>query len=169
MKIDTSPNNPDLAGFDLAGMKDLGAYTDGSGGGIWQLAWETMRLRETQERINRLKAFIVKHQLVLARLDWSCDVDSIPPVKSEDRLFVCQISLSARAFDKQQKVTAANIIALWPNAQWHRSKPAYYSPEDTERDYTAEIDGVVIRIKGAERRPAPVKIDPFESCGPLRS
>lgn len=166
MKTDLTINNPDLSGFNLEDMKDLGAHFDGSGGGIQQLAWEMARLRETHERVNRLLAFIRKHQMILARLSWATDVDTLPPVKREDILFVPEIKLASYCYDKR-KVTAKDIVALWPDAEWSRSKPKYSSDNDRERDYTAEIDGVVIRITGAEKRPAPITVDPFPSCGLL--
>lgn len=167
MKTDLTTNNPDLAGFDIENMNGMGAHSDGSGGGVQQLAWEMAKLRETHERIERLKAFIHKHQLMLAALSWSADVDTLPPVKREDILFVPEIKLASYAFNKK-RVTAMDIVALWPDAEWSRSIPSYSSQEDRARDYTAEIDGVTIRITDAERKPKPVKVDRFAPCGPLK-
>lgn len=166
MKIDKTESNPDLAGFDIENMKDLGAHSDGSGGGIRDIAFNMLQLRETQDRIDRLRAFVRKHQMLLARLSWSLDVTSIPPVKSEDIVFVPQIELCSYTYDKKP-VTALDICALWPEAVWSRSKPQYYG-EDESRDYTAEIDSVIVRIKAAERKPKPVEVDRFAPCGPLR-
>lgn len=167
MSLDYTKKNPDLEPFDLEAMADLGAHSDGSGGGIKQLAWEMMRLRETQERINRLNAFIRKHLLTLARLSWQVNVDCLPPVKREDILFVAEIRLASYTYDKKS-VKPHEIAALWPDAEWSRSKPHYCSEEDRGRDYTAEIDGVIVRIENAERLPAPVKVERFAPCGPLK-
>jgi len=62
--------NPDINGFDLEAMAELGAHPDGSGGGIRQLAWEMGKLREVRERIELLDAFVRKYALILARLSW---------------------------------------------------------------------------------------------------
>lgn len=167
MPTDITENNPDLAGFDIANMKELGAHQDASGGGIQQLAWEMRNLRETQERIDRLRAFINKHQMTLARLSWDVDVDALPPVKREDILFVPEIQLCHYAYDKK-RVTAQDIIKLWPDAEWSRSKPRHLLDDDRTRDYTAEIDGVIVRITDAEKKPKPVVIDNFPPCGRLR-
>ena len=150
MAPDTTTNNPDLAGFDLDTMAGLGAWHDGSGGGIYQLAYELRAIRETEERIALLRAFIRKHQMILARLSWSMDVDCLPPVKIEGVLFVPQIELTGYVYDKKS-VTPRDVAALWPDAVWKRSLPRYESEKDTVRDYTAEIDGVTVRIKDAEK------------------
>lgn len=166
-KLDLTSSNPDLAGFDLDNMVALGAYSDGSGGGIRELAWQLQKLRECQERINLLNAFIRKHQMLLARLSWGVEITSLPPVKREDILFVPEIQLFGWTFDKQ-KATPQSIAAQWPEAQWSRSLPSYSGEAERVRDYTAEIDGVTVRIKNAERLPEPVKVDRFKACGPLR-
>jgi len=165
MAPDTTKNNPDLAGFDIAKMEGLGAWHDGSGGGIYQLAYELRAIRETEERIALLRAFIKKHQMVLARLSWKADVDVLPPVKREGILFVPQIELTGYVYDKNS-VTPRDVAALWPEASWVRSFPRYDCEKDTVRDYTAEIDGVVVRIKEAEKV-VPVKVDRFPACGPI--
>ena len=166
MSLDLTNNNPDLAGFDLDSMAGLGAYRDGSGGGIRELAWRMKLLNETQGRINLLNAFIRKYQLTLARLSWELHVDTLPPVKSDDILFVPEIAVTGYTYDKRD-ATPHEIAALWPDALWSRSKPAY-DLDDNTRDYTAEVDGVIVRILRAERQPAPVKVDRFAQCGPLR-
>jgi len=165
MKIDKTESNPDLVGFEIENMKNLGAHSDGSGGGIIDIAYNMGTLRETQDRIDRLRAFVRKHQMLLARLSWSLEVTSMPPVKREDILFVPQIELCSYTYDKKP-AKALDICALWPDAAWSRSKPQYYG-EDNSRDYTAEIDGVIVRIKNAERKPEPVQVDRFAPCGPL--
>lgn len=162
--------NPDLEGFDLAAMADLGAYHDGSGGGVKQLAWELARLRETQERIDRLLAFVHKYPLILARLSWSLDVDTLSPEKEpgkDYRDLVCEVRVSSKTYDKRW-VEAPEIAMLWPDVSWRRSMPRYGYLEDEVRDYTAEIDGVVVRIENAERMPPPSKISRFGACGPVR-
>lgn len=163
MSLDLTSNNPDLAGFDLAALQDLGAFKDGSGGGIQQLAWTRQCLRETQERLDRLQAFIRKYQLTLARLCWDAEVSALPPVKNDAVLFVPEIRLAAHSYNKQ-RAAATEIAALWPTAAWRRSMPRYSTDEDRRRDYTAEIDGVIVRIEGAETC-QPVKVDPFAPCG----
>lgn len=165
MSPDVTKNNPDLAGFDLEQMDGLGAWHDGSGGGIYQLAYELRAIRETEERIALLRAFIRKYQMILARLSWSADVDCLPPVKIEGVLFVPEIELTGYVYDKKQ-VTPRDVAALWPEAKWQRSMPRYTSEEDTVRDYTAEIDGVTVRIKNAEKV-AVVKVSRFPACGPI--
>ena len=167
MSLELTNKNPDLEGFDLEAMAGLGAHYDGSGGGIQQLAWEMKRLRETQERINLLNAFVRKYQMTLARLSWALDVDTLPPVKRDDILFVPEIQLCSYTHDKNP-VEAKDIAALWPDAEWSRSKPQYSSDDDRQRDYTAEIDGVTVRIKNAERLPEPVKVERFSPCGPIK-
>lgn len=167
--------NPDLKDFDLEAMSGLGAFHDGSGGGVRQLAWEMKKLRKLRERIALLDAFVRKHQLVLARLSWSLDDTRIHPTKKQGEekdigVFVPEIELCSYAYDSRphKSVTAHDIAALWPEAQWRRSLPAYSSREDTVRDYTADVDGVLLRIKDAERKPEPVKVDRFGPCGPVR-
>lgn len=167
MELDLTSKNPDLAGFDLESMATLGAHFDGSGGGIHDLAYQLMRLRETEGRINLLRAFVQKHSMLLARLSWKADVDALPPVKREDILFVAEIRLCGYTYDKQ-RAEAKDIAALWPDAEWSRSLPHYSIEEDRVRDYTAEIDGVTVRISNAERLPAPVKLDRFPPCGRVR-
>lgn len=165
--------NPDLNGFDLEAMADLSAHSDGSGGGIRQLAWEMQKLRELRERIALLDAFVRKYQLILARLSWDLSDTRIHPTKKQGEekdigVFVPEIDLSSYAYDKRRDVTAKDIAALWPDAQWRRSMPRYSCDEDTVRDYTADIDGVLVRITNAERKPKPKKVDAFGSCGPVR-
>ena len=162
--------NPDLKGFDLDAMTGLGAFPDGSGGGIRQMAWEMQKLRELQDRINLLHAFARKHQQLLARLSWSLDDTALHPTKKEGEskdigVFVPQIELCHYTYDGR-KTDANDIAALWPDAQWRRSLPRY-SGEENVRDYTAEIDGVLVRIRDAERK-KPVKVDLFGPCGPVR-
>lgn len=165
--------NPDLKGFDLAAMAGLGAFPDGSGGGIRGLAWEMKMLRELRERIDLLDAFVRKHQILLARLRWSLSHSALHPTKKQGEMkdisvSVPQIEMCGDAYDKRHGVTAMDIAALWPDAQWRRSMPRYSSDEDTVRDYTAEVDGVLIRITNAERKPKPKKVDSFGPCGPVR-
>ena len=174
-EIDTeyTKENPDLRGFDLDAMADLGAHSDGSGGGIRNLAWEMKRLREVRERISLLDAFVRKHQLLLARLSWSLEHSVLHPAKKQGEnndigVFVPGIEICCYAYDKRRQVTAKDIAALWPEAQWRRSLPKYESYADTVRDYTADVDGVSIRIRDAERKPKPKPVDNFGSCGPLR-
>jgi hypothetical protein len=83
-------------------------------------------------------------------------------------VFVPSIEVCSYAYDKRREVTAKDIAALWPSAQWRRSLPRYSHEEDTVRDYTADVDGVLIRITNAERKPQPKKVDTFGACGPLR-
>lgn len=171
MKADTDPEytdaNPDLKGFDLAALAGLGAYYDGSGGGIRTLAWELKRLRETQERIDRLRAFVHQYQVTLARLSWSLNVSTLHPKDTPDRPFVCEIEIAGHIYNKQA-VQASEIAALWPEAAWVRSMPKYGINEGTQRDYTAEVDGVILRITRAEQLPPPVKVNRFGPCGPVR-
>lgn len=170
---DYTKGNPDLNGFDLEAMADLGAHSDGSGGGIRQLAWEMQKLRKLRERISMLDAFVRRYQLILARLSWDLSDTRIHPTKKQGEekdigVFVPEIDLYGSAYDKRRDVTAKDIAALWPDAQWRRSMPRYSCDEDTVRDYTADIDGVLVRITNAERKPKPKKVDAFGSCGPVR-
>ena len=167
--------NPDLNGFDLDAMAGLGAFHDGSGGGVRQIAWEMQKLRELQDRVNLLHAFARKYQQLLARLSWSLDDTVIHPVKKQGEekdigVFVPEITLCHYAYDSRphKSVTAHDIAALWPDAKWRRSMPRYSCSEDRVRDYTADIDGVLVRITDAERLPEPVKVDRFGPCGPVR-
>lgn len=162
--------NPDLKGFDLASMAGLGAYQDGSGGGVKCLAWEMQRLRETQERIDRLRAFVAKYPLILARLNWRLDVDALAAEKQpgkDYRDFVCEVQISCRCYDKR-RVESKEIAALWPEASWRRSMPRFSHESDEVRDYTAEIDGVIVRIERAEVLPPPSRASRFGPCGPVR-
>jgi len=172
--IEYTKENPDLKGFDLDAMEGLAAHQDGSGGGIRQLAWEMAKLRELRERIDLLDAFVRKYQLLLARLSWSLDDTTIHPTKKEGddkdlAVFVPQIELSPDAYDKRsyREVKAHDVAALWPDATWRRSMPRW-GDSKTERDYTADVDGVLIRIKNAERLPEPKPVDSFGPCGPVR-
>lgn len=165
--------NPDLQGFDLDAMADLGAYPDGSGGGIRRLAWEMGKLREVRERLDLLSAFVRKHQLLLARLSWDLDETVIHPTKKQGMdkdigVFVPQITLYRAAYDKRREVTAHDVAALWPDAMWRRSLPYHSFEKDTSRDFTAEVEGVLLRIPDAERLPKPKKVDRFGPCGPIR-
>ena len=175
MEIDPkhTSENPDLKGFDLEAMNGLGAHSDGSGGGIRNLAWEMQKLREYRERIELLDAFVRKYQLILARLSWDLYESRIHPVKKQGEekdigVFVPSIEVCSYAYDKRRGVTAKDIAVLWPDAQWRRSMPRYSCDEDTVRDYTADIDGVLVRITNAERKPKPKPVDTFGACGPLR-
>lgn len=175
MEIDPqyTTQNLNLKGFDLEAMADLGAHSDGSGGGIRQLAWEMGRLREVRDRLDLLDAFVRKHQLTLARLSWELYDSRIHPVKKQGAekdigVFVPSIEVCSYAYDKRREVTAKDIAALWPDAQWRRSLPRYTHEEDAVRDYTADVDGVLIRITNAERKPKPKQVDTFGACGPLR-
>lgn len=165
--------NPDLKGFDLEAMAELGAFHDGSGGGIRGLAWEMQRLREVRERIDLLDAFVRKYQMILPRLSWSLNETRIHPTKKQGEsndigVFVPEIEICSYAYNKQREVKAADIAALWPDAQWRRTMPRYSCEEDTTRDYTAEVDGVLLRITNAEKKPKPKKVDAFGPCGPVR-
>lgn len=169
--LEYTNQNPNLKGFDLEAMAGLGAYSDGSGGGIRQLAWEMGSLSELRERIALLDAFVRKYQLILARLSWGLEATRLHPTKKqgEDKdigVFVPEIDLCSNAYDKRRDVTAKDIAALWPDAQWRRSMPRY--SEETVRDYTADIEGVLVRITNAERKPTPKKVDAFGPCGPVR-
>ncbi len=170
--IEYTSQNPDLEGFDLDAMADLGAHPDGSGGGIRQLAWEMKRLREHQERIDLLDAFVRRYQLTLARLSWDLDETVIHPTKKQGEekdigVFVPQINLCRYAYDKRREVMAHDVAALWPNAEWRRTMPRF-GDSKTQRDYTADVDGVLLRIKDAERLPEPKPVDQFGPCGPVR-
>lgn len=167
MDLDLTNTNPDLEGFDLEAMTGLGAHRDGSGGGIHQIAWEMRTLRETQMRIDLLRAFVRKHQMLLARLSWQLDVDRLPPVKREDVLFVPEIELNGYVYDKRS-VEPSEIAALWPDAHWSRVLPRWESDKDCERDYTTEVDGVTLRIRRAEKLPPPSKVNRFGPCGRVR-
>lgn len=163
--------NPDLKGFDLEALAGLGAFYDGSGGGIWQLAWEMEKLRHLRERMVLLEDFIRKYVLILARLSWGCEATVIHPTEKEGEdkelaVWAPQVELVSYTYDKQ-RVTAHEIAALWPEAKWRRSMPRWGQSE-TERDYTADVDGVVIRIKEAERLPRVKPVDRFGPCGPVR-
>lgn len=165
--------NPDIKDFDLEAMADLGAHPDGSGGGIKQLAWEMGKLRELRERIALLDAFALKYQLVLARLSWSLRDTTLHPTKKQGEekdigVFVPEIEVYGDVYNKQRGVKPAEVAALWPTAQWRRSMPRYSGREDSVRDYTADVDGVLIRIRDAERLPEPKKVDRFGPCGPVR-
>jgi hypothetical protein len=164
--------NPDLNGFDLDAMADLGAFHDGSGGGIRQIAWEMQKLRELQDRVNLLHAFARKYQQLLARLSWSLDDTVIHPTKKQGDekdigVFVPEIALCHYTYDKR-KTEAKEIAALWPDAQWRRSMPRYSHREDSVRDYTTDIDGVLVRINDAEKLPKAKPVDRFGPCGPVR-
>lgn len=172
--METNPEhteaNPDLKGFDLAAMAGLGAWHDGSGGGVRQLAWEMARLREAQERVDHLRAFVHKYPLILARLSWGLDTDTLAPEKQpgkDYRELVAEVTICGQTYDKR-RVEAREIAELWPAAPWQRSLPRYGSEEDTVRDYTAEIDGVIVRITKAESLPPPTKVSRFGPCGPVR-
>lgn len=163
--------NPDLEGFDLEALEGLGAHYDGSGGGIRQLAWEMERLRELRERMVLLEAFVRKYVLILARLSWGSEATTIHPTKKEGEdkdlaVFVPSVELVSYTYDKRS-VKPVNIAALWPDAKWRRSMPRWGDSE-TERDYTADVDGVLIRIKDAERLPRVKPVDRFGPCGPVR-
>lgn len=165
--------NPDLRGFDLDAMADLGAHSDGSGGGIPNLAWEMKQLRELRERISLLDDFVRKYQLILARTSWTIDDTRAHPTKKQGEnkdiaVFVPEVEICSYAYDKRRDVTATDIAALWPNAKWRRSMPRYEHQSETVRDYTADVDGVSIRIRDAERKPKPKRVDAFGSCGPVR-
>lgn len=161
--------NPDLRGFDLEAMAGLCAYGDGSGGGINQLAWEKRKMRQVRDRLSLLDCFIMKHQLLLARLNWSVSETAIHPTEkmgedSDLSVLVPQIDLCSYAYNKNSRATAHEIAALWPEAKWRRSMPQWGDSE-TERDYTADIDGVLIRIRGAEKLPKSKPVDRFGGCG----
>ena len=68
-------------GFDLDAMAGLCAYGDGSGGGVAQLAWEKAKMRKVRERLSVLDTFILKHQLLLACLNWSSTETAVHPTK----------------------------------------------------------------------------------------
>lgn len=160
--------NPDLEGFDLEALSGLAAYSDGSGGGIDGIAWEMGRLRELRERIDLLDAFARKHQMLLARLSWNFDATAIHPEDKdlESMPFVPEIRICSAAYDNRRDVTGRDIAALWSDARWRRSRPRWGG--DTVRDYTADVDGVLVRIEGAERKPKPKKVDRFGPCGPIK-
>lgn len=163
--------NPDLVGFDLEALAGLGAHYDGSGGGIRQLAWEMERLRELRERMVLLEAFVRKYVLILARLSWGCDATTIHPTKKEGEdkdlgVFVPSVELVSYTYDKRS-VKPVEIAALWPEVEWRRSMPRWGDSE-TERDYTADVDGVLIRIRQAETMPRVKPVDRFGPCGRVR-
>lgn len=173
-EIDTkyTKENPDLQGFDLDAMAGLAAHSDGSGGGVRALAWEMQKLRELRERIALLDAFILKYQLVLARLSWTLNDTVLHPTKKHGRekdlaVLVPQIALCSYACDMKHKATAADVAACWPAATWRRSMP-YYGDRETRRDYTADVDGVLIRITDAERLAPMKEVGRFGPCGPVR-
>ena len=165
MPLDLTATNPDLKDIDLAKLEVTGAFPDGSGGGILQFAYALQRVRETEERCALLRAFILKHQDILAGLSWRADDTCLPPVKREDILFVPQIELNGYTHARKN-CSPLDVAALWPEAEWSRSMPKYCSLEETCRDYTAEVDGVTLRITDAERK-KPVKVDQFPRCGRL--
>ncbi len=165
-ELDLTSSNPDLAGFDLEALTGLAAFPDGSGGGIWQLAWEMQLLRDYEARIALLRAFARKHQCHLARVLWDVEVRSMDPL-DKDGPFVPMIIIEGYQYDRR-RVEASEICSLWPDAKWSRCMPRYHSESDRTRDYTAVVDGVTLRITKAERLPEPVKVDRFAPCGPIK-
>lgn len=172
---DPTEENPLLHGFDLPAITGLAAFPDGSGGGIYQIAWEMRKLRELQDRINLLHLFARKYQQHLARLRWSLDDTVRHPTKKQGEendiaVFVPEITMNPDAYDSRphKTVTAHHVAALWPDAEWRRSKPHYSHRHDTVRDYTADVDGVLLRITDAECLPEPKPVQRFGPCGPVR-
>lgn len=163
---------PDLRGFDVAALDQLAAYPDGSGGGVRGIKWEMSKIREERERLDLLEAFIRKYQLTLGALSWSASATRTHPTKkcgqSNDlAVFVPEIELRAHAYNQQRCVTAMDVAKLWPEAQWRRTMPRFEMDAETRRDWTADVDGVLLRIVEAECKPKPKKVDAFPPCGPV--
>ena len=72
--------------------------------------------------------------------------------------------LSVKFSEKNKKLSFSGIPAYIKQPDGS----AGLSPRQCTRDYTAEIDGVIVRIENAERLPAPVKVERFAACGPLK-
>ncbi len=167
MDAELTNENPDLANFDLDALAGLSSYPDGSGGGIRTLAWEMKNIREVRARIATLEAFVRKHCLMLGKLNWDLEWDRVPPKERDGVLFVPEITLVGNVFNKSY-CQPCDIASLWPDAAWSRALPYCNIDADRVRDYVAEVDGVILRIKRAEVLPPPKKTDRFGPCSRVR-
>jgi hypothetical protein len=119
-------------------MEDIAIYHDGSGKASEQLEENLKTIRERMEVLKLLSLFIAKHQDVLAGSYWR--VEYLDP----------EIKISPWYYRGKQ-ASPATIAQLWPGSVWRRVKPRYSHLDNECRDWMATVDGVKLRIEGAEK------------------
>lgn len=121
--------------------RNITVYRDGSGNAaeIYRKGVETIfRYRDV---LALQLAWITKHAVTLAGLNWR--VGYLDP----------EIEVSWHSYRGRKMRGPGQVAALWPGAAWMRRKQKY---SKADYDWTAEIDGVTVIIKGAESvAPAP--------------
>jgi hypothetical protein len=113
----------------------ISMYADGSGRAVDHQEGQLKILREHEEIIKLTRCFVLKHSLTLAGMYWAVGY------------LEATIKLSPSRY-RGAKTTAKDIAALWPGCVWKRSTPKYTSREI--RDWVTRLDGVELRIEGAE-------------------
>lgn len=126
--------------------RQIAIYWDGSGlaGDRYDCAVRT--IQERRDVLALKETFIEKHCATLAGLNWR--VGYLEP----------EIEVSG-SYYRGEQVTAKAVAQLWPEAKWRRVKQPYGEPGTF--DWCAVVDGLTIRIEGAEcepRRPPPPKL-----------
>lgn len=120
-----------------AETKEIAVYPDGSGNAKKILARNLERLTEESERILLLRDFIRKYQHTLAGLSW------------EPSIHYREVSIDCHLYCGEL-TSAKAVAALFPGLKWEIAEPAYGIDKETVRDWTSELDGVVVRIRKAQ-------------------
>ena len=121
--------------------RDITVYSDGSGnaGEIYRTVVE--KIFRYRDVLALQLAWITTHAVTLAGLNWN--VGYLYP----------EIAVSWHSYRGRKMRGPGQVAALWPGAAWMRRKQKY---SKADYDWTAEIDGVTVIIKGAESvAPAP--------------
>jgi len=117
------------------------AYPDGSGLATEYIRQTMEQLASYERRISTLRAFIQQHLGRLNGLAWDggCYHDG-PRVKIGSAPFGMNGAY----------VEPAAIARLWPDVKWKRKKTEYPPEDFIIYDWIAVLDGVELRINGAE-------------------
>lgn len=115
-------------------------YHDGSGKASDQLEWNMQLILERERATQTIRDFIRKHLDTLAGLRWQVDLYELGKP---------EIEVDCWCY-RGERTSAEKVALLWPDADWKRVEPSLSIDKETQRDWCAEIDGVLIRIRKAE-------------------
>lgn len=118
-------------------VPDVAVYYDSSGKAARYVESALEHLAEREAIVSTMRAFIAKWTDTLAGLAWRVDV------------YDAEIKIDCQYY-RGQPTNAESVALLWPALEWERVEPEFSIDKDTARDWTATVDGVLLRINRAE-------------------